>query len=303
MMLTPFGVAIRKLRLDKSLRLLDLSQKMDRTAAFVSAVETGRKQIPAGYVDEVAKALELTAKEKERLQRAADQTKKEIPVTKLSPSDRELVAAFARKLDELPPDVIEKLKKAVFKTEDSAIPFNRKRRGLLVPPLSTVAIREFAETVRTAFVKDDQVRFPIMDVLEFRLEKFVAGFHLGVGSADEMGVEEGRVVADDNCVLLREDVYTRAWNNDGRARFTACHELAHFLMHRGVSLARVRADEHPIYQDSEWQADTFAGTLLMSNRHLPRFGDHYDAASQCGMTYMAAGVMWSKYEKEGLTAS
>src|ERR1700730_7947238 len=54
-----------------------------------------------------------------------------------------------------------------------------------------------------------------------------------------------------------------------------------------------------VYRDAEWQADTFAGGLLMSSKHLARLGCHQNAAVQCGMTPMAASVMWSKYEKEG----
>ena len=78
------------------------------------------------------------------------------------------------------------------------------------------------------------------------------------------------------------------------------HELAHFLMHREVSLARMKpSDDHPIYRDSEWQADTFAGALLMSSSHLSSFETQYDAAEKCKITYSAAEVMWDKYEKKG----
>ena len=67
-----------------------------------------------------------------------------------------------------------------------------------------------------------------------------------------------------------------------------------------LAMARIRDDSHPVYRDAEWQADTFAGGLLMSARHLARLGCAEDAATQCGMTPMAADVMWSKYQKEGL---
>ena len=85
----------------------------------------------------------------------------------------------------------------------------------------------------------------------------------------------------------------------GRHRFTACHELGHYLLHRKVAMARVRDDNHPVYRDAEWQADTFAGGLLLSSRHLARLGCQENAAMQCGMTPTAASVMWAKYEKEG----
>jgi Zn-dependent peptidase ImmA (M78 family) len=92
-------------------------------------------------------------------------------------------------------------------------------------------------------------------------------------------------------------MYEGAWGGNGRDRFTACHEFGHFLMHRIVTMTRTREAIDKIFCDAEWQADTSAGTLLMSPRHLGRFSDH-DAARQCGMTGAAAKVMWAKYVAE-----
>jgi transcriptional regulator with XRE-family HTH domain len=298
-MITPFGIAARKLRLDKGLRLLDLAAQLGLSSSFISAVETGKKPIPAGYVASVIRALGLTASEALDLQKAADRSKTVVDVDGLQGTQRELVAAFARKLDDLPPEFLEQIKKHVFKSAEGDIPFKRKRKGLLVTPASTRTLWDFAEQVRSAFVGDDEIRFPIMDVLEFRLPTFEEGFYLDICSYEEMGLEEGLVVAGSNCIKLRQDVYEGAWNHVGRHRFTACHEFGHFLLHRQVAMARTRDDSHPVYRDAEWQADTFAGGLLMSSKHVTRLGCHQNAAVQCGMTPMAASVMWAKYQKEG----
>lgn len=69
-------------------------------------------------------------------------------------------------------------------------------------------------------------------------------------------------------------------------------------MHREVAMARVREDHHPIYRDAEWQADEFAGGLLMSARHAPSFANADHAALRCGMSSEAARVMLSKHRKE-----
>jgi len=298
-MLTPFGITIRKLRLDKGMRLLDLARRIKRSPSFISAVETGKKPIPDGYVALVARGMDLAAADIKELRRSADRTKKAVAVEKLPEDQRELVAAFARKLDELPSDMMARLKKIVLKTSDDEIPFERKRRGILVPPMSTDVIRAFAEKVRSGFVEDSQIDFPIMDVLEFRMADLIDGFYIDVKDEESMGEEEGRVVAGQSYIALREDVYEGAWSDNGRDRFTACHEFAHFLMHRTVTIARTRDSSEKIYCDAEWQADTFAGTLLMSTRHLHRFADANDAASACKMSPHAAQVMWGKYELEG----
>ena len=64
-------------------------------------------------------------------------------------------------------------------------------------------------------------------------------------------------------------------------------------------MALTRNDSDKIYCDAEWQADTFAGTLLMSPRHLHRFKDVDDAAVTCKISPPAAHVMWAKYDSEG----
>lgn len=115
-MLTPFGIALRKFRLDRGLRLLDLAEALGQSSAFVSAVETGRKPIPAHYVEDVVAALKLGEGEGDELQRAADRTRSEVRVDRLSGQQRELVAAFARKVDEMPAEFLELLKKPVHKS-------------------------------------------------------------------------------------------------------------------------------------------------------------------------------------------
>jgi hypothetical protein len=65
-----------------------------------------------------------------------------------------------------------------------------------------------------------------------------------------MGDDEGRVVAGSLAIALREDVYEGAWMGDRRARFTASHELAHFLLHREVTLMRARDDDDKIFRDN-----------------------------------------------------
>jgi len=298
--LTPFGIEIRKLRLDKGMRLLDLADRLKKSDAFLSAIETGRKPIPDGYVREVGNAMELSTEELARLRKAADRTRKHVQIEKLPEHQRELVAAFSRGVDRIPPAMLADLKKIILESLAGEQPFQRKRRGIVVPPMSTNAIRDFAEKVRNAFVEEDQCKFPIMNVIEFQLAKILEGFYFDVRETEAMGEDEGRLIVHQNgyALALRQDVYRGAWAGVGRDRFTACHELGHLLMHRGVTMARMREETEKIFIDAEWQADTFAGTLLMSPRHLGRFMDCDDAAKLCGMTGAAAKVMWSKYREE-----
>jgi len=243
--------------------------------------------------------MQLTTDELKVLRKAADRTRQVVKIEKLPEDQRELVAAFARRLNEVPPHLIAQLKKTILKSVSEEQPFFRQRRGIFVPPMSTDAIRSFAEKVRSAFLQPDKLQFPIMDVIEFRLGMIFDGFYIDVRDKESMGEDEGRVIGGTKGIALREDIYVGAWNGNGRDRFTACHELGHFLMHRTITMARTREDSDKIFCDAEWQADTFAGTLLFSPRHVGRFTDPDDVAHNCGMTGAAAKVMWSKYLAEG----
>jgi Zn-dependent peptidase ImmA (M78 family) len=132
------------------------------------------------------------------------------------------------------------------------------------------------------------------------MPKMLSGFHIDVCDEDIMGDDEGRVEAGSDYIMLRTDGYDAACDGQGRARFTVCHEFGHFLLHRAITMARSRQDHHPVYRDSEWQADFFAGCLLMSKNHLSRFRDSDDAARRCGMSREAARVMWTKLHEVGV---
>ena len=302
-MLSPFGQTCRKIRNAKGLRLLDTASLLGKSSAFISAIETGKKPIPQGFEREVAQAMNLSPEETEEVQGAADRTRKEIPVSNLEGEQRELVAAFARKVNGFSESDLAKLREQIFKVGLKSIggdiPFHR-RRGLLVKPRSMVSIWDIAEIVRSFFTEPSEIAFPIADVIEFKLDLISPGAFFDVCTKEEMGEDEGRAIPELDVIQIRKDVYEGAWNDMGRHRFTLAHELGHFLMHREVSHARMKpSDDHPIYRDAEWQADTFAGALLMSTSHLHLFKDEGDAAEQCKITGSAADVIWDKYKKKG----
>ena len=90
--------------------------------------------------------------------------------------------------------------------------------------------------------------------------------------------EEGLVLAGSNCVKLREECHEARGTMRGPDRASSRHELGHYLLHRKVAMARVRDDNHPVYRDAEWQAGVPA----------LRLGCQENAAMQCGMTTAGA---------------
>jgi hypothetical protein len=149
------------------------------------------------------------------LRKAADRIRKDVSIEKLPENQREIVAAFARRLDKVPPDMMAELKKIVLKSSDNEQPFHRTGRGIVVPPISTQNLRKFAEKVRSVFAEDDLIEFPIMDVLEFRLGTVFEGFYIDISEKESVGEDEGRVIGGTKGLALRE-----ANISPGRCRWT-----------------------------------------------------------------------------------
>lgn len=107
MKLTPFGKLVRQHRLEHEVTLLSMTEKIGVSAAFASAVETGTKKIPSDYPRKVADALNLDKEQFEELEKSASLSFNEVRISiarTASKSDREVVAMFARRFQDLPED-------------------------------------------------------------------------------------------------------------------------------------------------------------------------------------------------------
>lgn len=133
--------------------------------------------------------------------------------------------------------------------------------------ISRRGIRAFAKYVRELCGLQDVVYFPVVKFLELALPKLVDGFTYDVVDYSEMPDKEGETIPSLNIIKIREDVYEKANNGDGRARFTILHEVGHLLLHDNDRVALCRKSDNATvkaYEDPEWQADVFAGELLMA---------------------------------------
>lgn len=99
MKLTHFGKEVRKLRIDRNLILKDMADALGMSAAFLSAIETGKKSVPAGFVPRLAAAYGLSNDVVQHLNRAADLTKSTFELRmppQASMAHREAAVALAR---------------------------------------------------------------------------------------------------------------------------------------------------------------------------------------------------------------
>lgn len=143
-------------------------------------------------------------------------------------------------------------------------------KGIRVKPRSINVIRDVALATR-AMCNEDDPFFDIIRVLEDVLTP--VGLLLDVVDDADLGDEEARTYPDSSVICVRESVYNGAVKGVGRDRFTLCHELGHLFMHDDVPHSRVMENQnHKIYEDSEWQADTFAAEVMMP---LDQFNQYF----------------------------
>lgn len=102
-MLTEFGKALRKIRIDHQILLKEMADKLNVSSAFLSAVETGKRNMRPGWPTEIAKLFCLTQVEEKALEEAAIRTTTEVKISLEDASDvkRDTVMSFAKALDGL----------------------------------------------------------------------------------------------------------------------------------------------------------------------------------------------------------
>lgn len=163
-------------------------------------------------------------------------------------------------------------------------------------PLSRIDIRRMAEKIRII----DGCHKPYFDIvkfLEIKLPKIDENFTFQVLPKEEMGECHGLTYPDRNEIQIREDVYERACNDNGRDRLTMAHELFHLLQHEkvNISFARVgKGRKLESFRDPEWQSDAFGGELLIPCR-LVKGMSVEDVVFRCKVSESAARYQLSKY--------
>lgn len=112
-MLNPFGRYCRKLRIDNGELLKDMATKLEVSPAFLSAVETGKKNAPDRWSDILVKLYGLPDAEREVIKRAIEESQNQVKLELKNSSDkaRKVALSFAREFNELPDEKLEEIKK------------------------------------------------------------------------------------------------------------------------------------------------------------------------------------------------
>lgn len=156
-------------------------------------------------------------------------------------------------------------------------------------PESRIDLRHLADIVRNKLgIATDKKYIDVTLILE-RLNFLDPRFSFEVKSDDEF--EDGVQAQTDiksNTIFIRESVYEGAIHNIGRDRMTIAHEILHLILHQPASLTLFRrTSDLPLYKNPEWQAECFAGELLMPYEQIVNMSEN-EIVEQCKVSPSAA---------------
>lgn len=174
------------------------------------------------------------------------------------------------------------------------------RQGFKVPGRRVVDIRQAAARVRALFGVTG-AKFDAEHALE-ALTKYGVTLDVVEDSDRELphGVE-ACWVPDIVTLIVKASVYRAACNREPRALFTIAHELGHLALAHRRAFNRDAHNTCEIWEDSEWQANTFAAEFLMPLDLIRRSGlrTAWEIEHLFGVSAQAAETRFNKLRQKG----
>lgn len=165
-------------------------------------------------------------------------------------------------------------------------------------PMKRADIRLLALNLRQQLGLANDLYFPILEFVEHVLPMMDKNYCFQVVEEDEIGSSHGLTERDGEMttIKIRDYVYDRAYDGEGRDRGTVAHEAGHYLMHaKSPTLHRHFGGELRSFEDPEWQAKCFHGELLVP-RHLVMGLSVSDIVTRCGVSPIAAEYQLKLYQ-------
>lgn len=120
-MYTPFGEFVRILRIKHHQVMGDMAKLLNTSTPFLSAVENGKKNVPAEWAQKLTEIYHLTSDEQRELQVAIEEsrTQYKIVLGDASADRRRVAMQFARSFDEMDDETAQKILALLREKEES----------------------------------------------------------------------------------------------------------------------------------------------------------------------------------------
>lgn len=136
-------------------------------------------------------------------------------------------------------------------------------------PLSVEKIENLAKKVRENFNISLDCAFPIFEILD---KMCVEGLLTIQYMEDDNPMFDDGAVAFynpiDNFIYIKESLLEDIENNNYRANFTLAHEFFHFIQFKILGFEFEEVENCESFRNVEWQANEFAGQLLIPTSFL-----------------------------------
>ena len=156
-------------------------------------------------------------------------------------------------------------------------------------PLGVKSISSIASRVRKEYgIKEDEC-FPILDYLNYLYDNEYLGIQILDNDDSYLDSNTPAVYnASDNFIYLKESVINEVEEGNYRSNFTLAHELFHYLQNQAFNFEFEEVEERKAFEDPEWQANEFAGELLLPKKFLDLdeeyLASHFQVSMECVLT-------------------
>lgn len=173
----------------------------------------------------------------------------------------------------------------------------------VVEPMSRSEIRTLARLLRTKLNLENEIYFPIVELLDVMCKLFPKfSYEIVEDNALPHNVHADTEVFNHH-IRIKESVYEGAIDGNGRDRMTIAHEIGHYFMLCccGVSFQRNFDPGYvPTFKSPEWQAKCFAGELLV-DAILVKDMTVIEIVEQCGVSITAANYQYEKIHEKKIS--
>ena len=136
-------------------------------------------------------------------------------------------------------------------------------------PLSVKGIITIARNFRKEFnIKEDEA-FPVLDVIDILCSKGLLSMQVLDNDSEYLGENRPALYNTvDNFIYIKESVLEEIENGIYRSNFTLAHELFHYIQNQVFNFTFIEVEECKASENVEWQANEFAGELLVPSKYL-----------------------------------